>query len=103
MKIRECKAIVEKILEDVPEARGCDNILVLEVIKAIDPSALDRPIKEILPQCHVNGRFPPFETIRRTRQKLQERNENLRADEEIEGLRALQEHKFFEFAISRRS
>ena len=103
MKIKECKAIVQKVLEDIPETRGSDNILIVEVLRFIDPSVIERPFKEVVPLCHINGRFPTFETIRRTRQKIQEQNPYLRPVDEIESKRAYQEQKFFDFAISRRN
>lgn len=101
MKIGETKRIVEYLLSTKPETRDNFNVLVMEVLKYIDPDAANEPFSKVVFEFHENGKFPPFETIRRTRQKLQEQNPYLRASEETRHLRQLQEHKFFEFAIKK--
>jgi hypothetical protein len=102
MQIKEAKRIVEHILNTVPETRDSDSLLIIEVLKFIDPSIIDQPFKMVIPQCSTEGRFPSLETIRRTRQKIQADNPMLGPSKEVEGLRGFQEHKFFEFSISRR-
>lgn len=102
MKIRQTKAIVEKVLNEKPETRDCDALLFVEVIRSIDPEAVELPIYKLMPRCTDEGDLPPFETMRRTRQKIQEQNPNLRASNDVVLLRAVKEHKFFDFAISRK-
>ena len=102
MKIKECKAIVKHILTEKPNTRNSDNDLIVEVLNFIEPGITKEPFETVIKQCHMNGKFPTFETIRRTRQKIQETYPELAPTEEVEGLRVFQEHKFFEFAITRK-
>lgn len=102
MKIRQTKAIVEKVLNDKPETRDCDALLFVEVIRYIDPDAVNLPIYKLMPRCTDEGDLPPFETMRRTRQKIQEQNPYLGPSKEVKSLRKVKEHKFFDFAISRK-
>lgn len=102
MKIKECKAIVKHILETIPKTRNSDNALAIEVLNFIEPGITTEPFEVVIKECSMNGRFPTLETIRRTRQKIQEHYPELAPTEEVEGLRQFQEHKFFEFAIQRK-
>ena len=102
MKIKECKAIVKHILEMKPQTRNSDNDLIVEVLNFIEPGVTTESFEAVIKQCHINGRFPTLETIRRTRQKIQEHYPELAPTEEVEGLRVFQEHKFFDFAITRK-
>ena len=99
MQIKEAKRIVEHILNTVPETRDSDPLLIIEVLKFIDPSIIDQPFKI----CSTEGRFPSLETIRRTRQKIQADNPMLGPSKEVEGLRAFQEHKYLEFSLTRKA
>ena len=102
MKIKECKAIVKQILIDKPYTRNSDNDLIVEVLNFIEPGITNEPFSAVIKECKMDGRFPTLETIRRTRQKIQETYPELAPTDEVEGLRVFQEHKFFEFAIERR-
>ena len=102
MKIKECKAIVKHILTEKPNTRNSDNDLIVEVLNFIEPGITKEPFETVIKQCYMNGKFPTLETIRRTRQKIQETYPELAPTEEVEGLRVFQEHKFFEFAITRK-
>ena len=99
MKIKDTKKIVEAVLSEIPETRSCDNLLILEVLRFIDPNVIDMPFKKVIAECTENGKYPAFETIRRTRQKVQAENPYLKATDKVEHMRQFQEHKFFEFAI----
>ena len=102
MKIKECKAIVKHILETKPHTRNSDNDLIVEVLNFIRPGIIYEPFNVVIKECRIDGRFPTLETIRRTRQKIQEHCPELAPTEEVEELRQFQEHKFFEFAIQRK-
>lgn len=102
MKIKKAKAIVKHILTEKPNTRNSDNDLIVEVLNFIEPDITKEPFEVVIKQCHMNGKFPTLETIRRTRQKIQETYPELAPTDEVEGLRVFQEHKFFEFAITRK-
>ena len=66
--------LVRGILEECPEARSSDNILYIKVCEkigrnnGIDINRMSMPYFFL----HLNDiKMPPFETCRRTRQKLQ--------------------------------
>lgn len=102
MKLKETKNIVESILNINPRTRDCDNLLIVEVYEHISPGITERPFKEVAMLGGYNDSFPTFETIRRTRQKVQEKKPHLRANKEVEGQRLVLQHKFFDFALKGR-
>ena len=72
--LKTVSALVKQILEKNVEARNSDNILYLEVLryysseKSIDLHHLSVP--DFLMKLEQKG-FPAFETVRRSRQKVQ--------------------------------
>lgn len=95
MKIGEVSKIVERILNDDPMARNDDRYLYLEVVKEIKPSVLYEPFA----MAFMDKDLPSTETVRRSRQKIQEQNSNLGADPDVEAMRGIKEQEFFEFAV----
>lgn len=93
--------IVKDILESNQEARNSDNVLYVLVCAVIgkehgiDINSMSMPT--FLLNLKEHG-FPAFETVRRTRQKLQAENEELRASSTVEGFRMLHEETFREYA-----
>jgi hypothetical protein len=74
--------LVKKILEDNEQARNSDKLLIWEVYKSIGI------VKEvewfgnreaIIKENFLSGKLPSFETIRRSRQKIQELHPELQA------------------------
>ena len=63
--------------------------------KGIDLEKMTVPF--FLLNLHGAG-FPGFETVRRTRQKIQQHHPELAACEAVEGFRAVNEQEFREFA-----
>ena len=102
MKLKECKAIVEQLLIDKPHLRSCDTDLMIEVLNFIEPGVTKEPFENVIKHCSKDGRFPTLETIRRTRQKLQEVYPDLAPSKEVESMRTHQQHKFFSFVIQRK-
>jgi len=93
--------IVKNILEKNEDARNNDNVLYVRVCAVvgkehgIDINSMSMPT--FLLKLKEHG-FPAFETVRRTRQKLQAENEELRASSTVEGFRMLNEEAFREYA-----
>ena len=75
----ELTEIVRKVLTDKPVARDDDFKLVGYVYQAINPEVLDKPFRTVM-WYHKDFDLPSFETIRRTRQKLQHDNPDLRGE-----------------------
>ena len=95
--------VVRNTLEEYTQTRNCDGLLYLKVLehfaseKGEDLRLLSVPF--FLTQMKELG-YPPFESVRRTRQKLQQRYPELAADEVVEDYRAEQEKKYLEYARS---
>lgn len=93
--------LVKDILEKDKQSRNSDSFLYLKVLsvigerKGIDINSMS--ITTFLLHLHEYG-FPAFETVRRTRQKLQATYPELAACERVEGFRAGLENEFREFA-----
>lgn len=101
--LKAIKGIVQMILEKSPKARNSDSFLYLKVLEYIasqkkDGFFLDRiPVYEFLMHRDEWG-FPPFESVRRARQKIQSTCPWLAASAEVEQIRAENEHEYREFA-----
>jgi len=79
MDLSQVKGIVEKFLTEEPATRDCDNLLILKVYAFQEPR-LRNPKTTFsgFATEFLKGKFFSTESIRRSRQKLQEENENLR-------------------------
>lgn len=88
--------VVKDILSWNPNTRDDDFILIYEVYRKINPLVLKLSFGEIL-LCHNHFGLPSFESIRRSRQKVQQNNPNLRATENTRRVRNKNEdyYKFF--------
>jgi hypothetical protein len=96
------KAIVKSILEKYPRTRNSDSYLYLKVIQHFDKEYCTN-IQNITVQDFLNNMYdgvpiPPFESVRRSRQKLQEEHPHLAACSEVQLLRDLNEDAYREFA-----
>lgn len=95
--------LVKRILEERPEARCSDNILYFFVCgiiakeKGLDMDKIS--MTKFLLNMKECG-FPQFESVRRTRQKIQEKNPCLSADSRVEAHRMMNENTFREYARS---
>lgn len=69
--------IVETILKNHPDARDSDFRLFGWVCANLKPDVMNLPFKQVMWQ-HKELDLPSFETIRRTRQKLQHDKPELR-------------------------
>lgn len=71
--------IVKDVLTNKPVSRDDDFKLIGYVYKAINPDVLDKPFRTVM-WYHGELDLPSFETIRRTRQKLQHDHKELRGE-----------------------
>jgi len=76
------KLLVTDILIDTPAARDSDKTLILAVYKRMGFNTA-APFETLL----FNDALPSFETIRRTRQKVQECYPNLRSSASVQAER----------------
>lgn len=96
--------LVKGILEEDERARNSDSFLYLKVIEHIadqkDINLYGISIPMFLVSMKENG-FPPFESVRRTRQKIQACFPELAACEKVEAMRMIQEDDYRAFALDR--
>lgn len=100
--IRGISKRVLEALKQSPMARNCDNWLYYSICKEvlaetkIDIDTLSFT-DALLKRNALN--LPPFESVRRSRQKLQAQYPELAADAEVVAMRELLENEYREFAI----
>ena len=100
-ELRTTTELVKQILEAQPRARSSDNFLYYWVCyivgkrNGIDIDRMSMP-KFFLHLSEYG--FPAFETVRRTRQKLQATYPELAGDSTVEGQRKLNEEVFRDYA-----
>lgn len=103
--LKTTKALVQAILERDQMARNSDHILYLRVLQTITEQRNDlAPLKSLTVVEFLNilnksnCPYPGFETVRRSRQKVQAECPWLAACKTVEEFRAENEEAFREFA-----
>ena len=100
-ELKKVSHIVKAILEEDKQTRNSDSYLYLKVLdhyanqKNIHLSAM--PVPYFLANINDLG-FPGFETVRRSRQKIQATHPELSACAEVEAMRFVNEKAFREYA-----
>lgn len=99
-KIEELKTateLVKETLERYPETRNSDDQLYLLVCRAINIDILRLPFGLVMRQ-RKKYNLPAFESVRRTRQKIQAAHPELCACADVEAMREVNEEAFREYA-----
>lgn len=97
MNLKQTKTLVRYILSKYEDARNSDMALYLRVCEIRNEQSLTMPFYEVL-QNLKELNLPPFESVRRARQKVQEENAVFDADEIIQRYRAENEAEYRAFA-----
>ena len=103
-KLLNTSKMVKLALTVCPETRNSDSFLYLKIIEQM---AIDKGMniqQMSLPSFLENFQkwgFPCFETVRRTRQKLQAEFPELASNETVAAFRANREEVFREYATAR--
>jgi hypothetical protein len=95
-KLYETKALVKQVLEENERTRNSDNELYVEICYRVNPSVMRLPFEDVIGNLASFG-LPPFESVRRSRQKLQEERPDLRPCDEVALFRAENEMFYEEF------
>lgn len=99
--LKTTAGLVKDILEKEPKARNSDNYLYLRVLQIIGKrNGIDIDNMSVIRfflELKKLG-FPAFESVRRTRQKLQHDIPELVGNDTVEGQRALNEGIYREYA-----
>lgn len=96
-QLKNTKALVKSILEQNKEARSSDMQLYAEVCNRINPDVWCAPFYTVIMNLD-RFNLPPFESVRRSRQKVQSECPHLAASPEVEIFRAENEETYREFA-----
>lgn len=99
-KITELKTTTDKVLHalrEYPETRNSDDLLYYRVCKSIDEVSVNASFAQIMINRKNYG-FPAFESVRRSRQKIQAIYPELCGNPDVEGARRLNEDIFKDFA-----
>lgn len=87
--------MVEDTLVSYPETRSSDDLLIVHVYRDYYGIRAENFINVMVKRKAM--KLPSFETIRRCRQKLQEKHEFLRANEATEKARLEAQEKYLEY------
>ena len=96
-ELRKTTKVVERILEKDTRARNDDAYLYLLVVREFNRDAPDYSLEMFLTDPMFKY-IPCFETVRRSRQRIQELRPELASDKRIEKLRREQEQDYIAFA-----
>ena len=90
---------VLKTLEEIPETRGNDNLLIVTVDSIINPAVAELPYGLVMKNRALFG-LPNCETIRRSRQKAQENFPELKPSKAIQDIRLDEKIEYENFAVT---
>lgn len=81
MKVKQISTTVKKVLENVPECRDNDFLLILKVWAIQNPKLRNKDLTFIeFSKGFLDGKYAHTESIRRSRAKLQEELPELRGE-----------------------
>ena len=98
MDLKKLKTIEEKVeylLEKYPQTRSSDKILLLNmyaIFYRVD-------IRSSCANICLDDRLPDYGSVSRIRRKVQERREDLRAEDKIEEFRIASQEAYIEYAV----
>lgn len=81
-KIKQTSDIVKHILETQPDTRNSDDLLYSKVCEHINRDCISYPFYFVITNRKQFG-IPPFESVRRSRQKLQSAYPHLAGNAEV--------------------
>ena len=100
-ELKNTTELVMDLLEQNEQCRNSDSYLYLKVLSVVARqngiNLYELPVPVFLLTMKDSG-FPGFETVRRTRQKIQQHHPELAACEAVEGFRAENEAAYRAFA-----
>lgn len=95
--IKRTQDLVKYFLETHPETRNSDDLLYFKICEYLNKGCLHLSFATVLLN---RNRFnlPPFESVRRSRQKLQAAFPELAGTDEVEAQREVNEQIVFDYA-----
>ena len=89
--------LVKEILEEVPETRNSDMHLYYMVCFKTNTTTLGMPFGQVIMNLK-SLKLPPFESVRRSRQKIQSAFPELSGTDEVEAQREMNEDIVYNYA-----
>lgn len=100
--LKHTSQIVKAILEQDKRTRNSDSFLYLKVLKHFAQKT-GQPVHEMSVQSFLLNmadlNIPPFESVRRARQKAQAKHPELAACDNVQQMRRENEAAFYAFAV----
>lgn len=97
MKLQTMEKVVLEILEESPQARQDDYILMVKVCEKINPQILNYPFWLVMKNHHFD--LPNWETVTRCRRKIQQKRPDL-VSPATSRKRRKKEEEYIEYARS---
>ena len=98
-ELNQTLVLVKDILVAHPAARDSDMCLYSIIVSRLNPAAARMPFGEVILRLNDLG-LPCFETVRRTRQKVQAEHPDLKGSVKTRSFRSINEEIHKEFARS---
>lgn len=95
--IRQTSEIVKQVLMEQPDTRNSDDLLYIRVCARCNNIAVNLPFHRVLLN-RKEMNLPPYESVRRSRQKLQAKYPELAGTGDVEAQRILNEETMKEYA-----
>ena len=96
-ELKNTRKRVLEILEKDERARNSDDYLYYMVCRSIDDISVHLPFWKVILN-RKDYKYPAFESVRRSRQKIQHDIPELAGDSDVEAQRVLNEETFTDFA-----
>lgn len=98
-ELKNTTRLVKYLLETEPKTRDSDNYLYVRVVNKIYPQAVTMPFINVMNNLDGLG-LPCFETVRRSRAKIQAKHPELKGSPVVQDFRTANEEIFREYARS---
>lgn len=98
-ELKNTTELVKVILRDYPMARDSDNYLYIRVMKELNPDTCNMPFAQVMLNLKELG-LPCYETVRRSRAKIQSEHPELKGTKRVQEVREENEEIFREYALS---
>lgn len=97
MNLKRTTDLVKHLLQTIPATRSSDDRLYYEVCKVRCKPCLQVPFGIVISNRKTYN-LPAFESVRRTRQKVQEHHPELAAVPDVEAMRMVKEDEYKAYA-----
>ena len=96
-KIKSVESLVKVILMQSKKARNSDDALYICVVRKVNPNLLKMPFINVMENTRSLG-LPSYETVSRTRRKIQAEHPELWSDKTMKAYRESLEKDFEDYA-----